>query len=108
MQRNHTIRKVKMENSDKIIVLIVTFTAAFITWKLVFDFYTQRFHKVFAHVIAIVTASFMFISSMILFAPSNYVRGVSPEVEITLTAILSVVAMVGVLYVLFKHILVKK
>jgi len=50
----------------------------------------------------------MFISSMILFAPSNYVRGVSPEVEITLTSIISVVGMVGVLYVLFKHILVKK
>lgn len=97
-----------MENSDKIIVLVITFTAAFITWKLVFDFYKLRFHRIFAHVIAIVTASFMFISSMILFAPSNYVRGVTPEVEITLTSVLSVVAMVGVLYVFFKHVLVRK
>jgi len=97
-----------MENSDKIIVLVITFTAAFITWKLVFDFYKLRFHRLFAHVIAIVTASFMFISSMILFAPKNYVRGVTPEVEITVGSLLSVIAMVAVLYVFFKHILVKK
>ena len=97
-----------MENSDKIIVLVITFTAAFITWKLVFNFYKQRFHNVFAHVISIITASFMFISCMILFAPSNYVRGVTPEVEVSIMPILSIVGMVGVLYVLFKYILVKK
>lgn len=97
-----------MENSDKIIVLIITFSAAFITWKMVFDFYKQRFHKVFAHLIAIMTASFMFISSMILFAPSNYVRGVTPEVEITVSAILSVIAMVGILFLFFKYMPAKK
>lgn len=97
-----------MENSDKIIVLIITFSAAFITWKMVFDFYKQRFHKVFAHLIAIMTASFMFISSMILFAPSKYVRGVTPEVEVTISAILSVVAMVGVLFLFFKYMPAKK
>jgi hypothetical protein len=97
-----------MENSDKIIVLIITFSAAFITWKMVFDFYKLRFHKVFAHLIAIMTASFMFISSMILFAPSNYVRGVTPEVEVTISAILSVVAMVGVLFLFFKYMPAKK
>lgn len=97
-----------MENSGKIIVFIITFTAAFITWKLVYDFYKQRFHKIFAQLIAVITASFMLMSSMILFAPSNYIRGISPEVEITPTAILSVVGMITVLYVLFKYILVKK
>lgn len=92
-----------MENMDKIIVLVITFTAAFATWKMVFDFYKVRFHKVFAHVIAITTASFMFVSSMILFAPSNYQRGVTPEVEISPMAIISVIVMVGVLYVFFKY-----
>jgi hypothetical protein len=97
-----------MENADKIIVFIITFTASFITWKLVFDFYKQRFHGVFTHIIAILTATFMFIASMILFAPKNYVRGVTPEVEITATSILSVIAMVVVLYLFFKYIPAKK
>ncbi len=92
-----------MENADKIIVFIITFTAAFITWKLVFDFYKQRFHGIFTHIIAILTATFMFIASMILFAPSNYVRGVTPEVEITATAIFSVIAMVAILYLFLKY-----
>lgn len=97
-----------MENSDKIIVLVITLLAALITWKIVFDFYKQRFHKVFAHLIAIMTASFMFISSMILFAPKNYVRGVTPEVEITFSAILSVIAMIAVLFLFFRYISSKK
>ncbi|WP_419769193.1 MAG: hypothetical protein ACNI3C_07470 [Candidatus Marinarcus sp.] len=93
-----------MENMDKIIVLVITITAAFLTWKMVFNFYKQRFHKIFAHIIAIMTASFMFISSMILFAPKNYQRGVTPEVEISFMAVVSVIAMVGVLYAFFKYI----
>lgn len=97
-----------MENSGKIIVFIITFTAAFITWKLVYDFYKVRFHKIFAQLISVITASFMLMSSMILFAPTNYVRGVTPEVEITPTAILTIVGMITLLYVLFKYILVKK
>lgn len=64
-----------MENMDKIIVLVITITAAFLTWKMVFNFYKQRFHKIFAHIIAIMTASFMFISSMILFAPKIIKEG---------------------------------
>lgn len=97
-----------MENPDKIIVLIITLTAAFATWKMVFDFYKVRFHKIFAHIIAIMTGSFMFISTMILFAPSNYQRGVTPEVEITFISIISVIVMVGVLYLFFKYIPSKK
>jgi len=97
-----------MENSDKIIVFIITFTAAFITWRLVFNFYKQRFHGVFTHIIAILTATFMFIASMILFAPKNYVRGVTPEVEISAMSILSVVAMVAILYLFLKYMPAKK
>lgn len=97
-----------MENPDKIIVLIITLTAAFATWKMVFDFYKVRFHKIFAHIIAIMTGSFMFISTMILFAPSNYQRGVTPEVEINFMSIISVIVMVGVLYLFFKYIPSKK
>lgn len=90
-------------NTDKVIVLIITFTAAVATWKMVFDFYKVRYHKIFSHIIAIMTASFMFVSSMILFAPKNYVRGVTPEVEISFMAIASIVGMLAIIYLIFKY-----
>lgn len=93
-----------MENLDKILVLITTFAAAFLTWKMVFDFYSTKLHKVFSHLIAVVTASFMFMSSMILFLPQNYQRGVTAETEFTAMSFISVVVMIIVIYVLFKYI----
>ncbi len=91
-------------NYDKIIVLIIVFTASFITWKIIKDFYITKFHMIFAHLISIVTASFMLLSSMFLFVPKNYQRGISPEVELSTISIVSVVIMVLVIYFLFKFI----
>ena len=89
---------------EKIIVLTIVLMAAFLTWKMVKDFYITKLHKLFAHLIAVITSSFMLLSSMFLFMPKNYQRGVGPEVEITFTSILTVVVMLGVLYLFFKFV----
>ena len=89
---------------EKMIVLFIVITASVITWKLVKDFYITKFHKVFAHLIAVITASFMLLSSMILFVPKNYQRGVGPEVELNFMGVITVVVMVAVLYLFFKYI----
>lgn len=88
---------------EKIIVLIIVLSAAFLTWKMVKDFYIQRLHRVLAHLIAVVTSSFMLLSSMFLFMPKNYQRGAGPEVEISFMSIATVVVMLAVLYVFFKY-----
>ncbi|XPV69314.1 MAG: hypothetical protein ACNI25_01760 [Halarcobacter sp.] len=95
-------------NYDKIIVLVIVFTASFITWKMVKDFYKDKFHMVFAHLIAIITASFMLLSTMFLFMPKNYQRGVGPEVELSVQSVLIVIVMVLVLYLFFKYLPGKK
>ena len=89
---------------EKIIVLTIVLMAAFLTWKMVKDFYITKLHKLFAHLIAVITSSFMLLSSMFLFMPKNYQRGAGPEVEITFTSILTVVVMLGVSYLFFKFV----
>lgn len=89
---------------EKIIVLIIVLTAAFLTWKMVKDFYITKMHKIFAHLLAVITSSFMLLSSMFLFMPKNYQRGMGPEVEINFMSILTVVIMLCVLYVFFKFV----
>ena len=88
---------------EKIIVLIIVLLASFLTWKMVKDFYITKFHMVFAHLIAIITASFMLLSSMFLFMPKNYQRGVTPEVELNLISIVIILIMLSVLYLFFKY-----
>ena len=89
---------------DKIIVLLIVLTASFLTWKMVKDFYITKLHKVFAHLIAVITSSFMLLSSMFLFLPQNYQIGTGPEVEITFTGIITVIVMLAVLYLFFKYV----
>lgn len=89
---------------EKIIVLVIVLMAAFITWKMVKDFYITKIHKLFAHLIAVITASFMLLSSMFLFLPKNYQRGVGPEVEISFMSIATIIVMLGVLYLFFKFV----
>ncbi len=88
---------------EKIIVLVIVLSAAFITWKMVKDFYITKLHRVFAHLIAVVTSSFMLLSAMFLFMPKNYQRGAGPEVELSIMSIVTVVVMVAVLYIFFKY-----
>ena len=88
---------------EKIIVLLIVLTAAFLTWKMVIDFYRTKIHKVFAHLIAVITSSFMLLSSMFLFMPKNYQRGAGPDVEISFMSIATIVVMLAVLYVFFKY-----
>jgi hypothetical protein len=89
---------------EKIIVLLIVLTSAFLTWKMVKDFYITKIHRVFAHLIAVITSSFMLLSSMFLFMPKNYQRGVGPEVEINVMSIITIIVMLGVLYLFFKFI----
>ncbi|AXX87898.1 MULTISPECIES: hypothetical protein [Malaciobacter] len=93
-----------MENYEQIVVLIIVFSASFITWKLVKDFYKTKIHMIFAHLIAIATASFMLLSTMFLFMPKNYVKGQTAEVELSFISIIIVIAMVGIIYFFFKYI----
>lgn len=88
---------------EKIIVLVIVLTASFITWKMVKDFYATKFHKVIAHLIAVVTSSFMLLSTMFLFMPKDYQRGAGPEVELSFMSIVTVIVMVAVLYIFFKY-----
>lgn len=89
---------------QKIIVLIIVMTASFITWKIIKDFYSERFHSVFSHLIAVITASFMFLSSMFLFVPKDFKRGIGPEVEISTTSILTIIAMLAIIYFVFRYL----
>lgn len=93
-----------MENADKAIVLLIVVVSAVLTWKMVFDFYKNKFHRIFAHLIAVVTASFMFMSTMILFVPKDYQRGATAEVELTFMAFVTVVVMLSAIYLFFKYI----
>lgn len=88
---------------EKIVVLLIVLSAAFFTWKMVKDFYMTKFHKVIAHLIAVITSSFMLLSTMFLFMPKNYQRGAGPEVELSFMSVFTVVVMVAVLYVFFKY-----
>ena len=87
---------------EKMIVLVIVLIASFTTWKLVKDFYMRKLHRVLAHLIAVVTSSFMLLSSMFLFIPQNYQRGAGPEVELSFMSVATVIVMVAVLYVFFK------
>ncbi len=89
---------------EKIIVLIIVFTASFLTWKMVKDFYKTKFHMIFTHIIAIVTSSFMLLSSMFLFMPKNYQRGTTSEVELSIVSVVTIVVMLLTLYLFFKYI----
>ncbi|RXJ87985.1 hypothetical protein [Arcobacter sp. CECT 8985] len=93
-----------MENIDKIIVLTIVFFSAFITWKVIKDFYITKFNKIFAHLIAIVTASFMLLSIMFLFIPKNYQRGQTAEVDLNFNSLAISFAMIAIIYILFKYI----
>ena len=93
---------------EKMIVLLIVLTASILTWKMVKDFYITKLHKVFAHLIAVITSSFMLLSSMFLFLPKNYQRGVGPEVEINFVGIATILVMLVVLYIFFKYIPNKK
>ena len=89
---------------DNIIVLLIVLTASFLTWKMVKDFYITKLHKVFAHLIAVITSSFMLLSSMFLFLPKNYQGGAGPEVAITFISVITVLVMLGVLYLFFRFV----
>ncbi len=89
---------------EKIIVLIIVLIATFLTWKMVKDFYKTKFHMIFTHLIAIVTSSFMLLSSMFLFMPKNYQRGSTAEVELSTISVITVIVMLLVLYLFFKYI----
>lgn len=93
-----------MENADKAIVLLIVLVSAVLTWKMVFDFYKGKLHKVFAHLIAVATASFMFMSTMILFVPKNFQRGATPEVEFSFLSLVTVIVMLAAIYLFFKYI----
>ena len=88
---------------EKIVVLLIVLTASIFTWKMVKDFYITKFHKVFAHLIAVITSSFMLLSTMFLFMPKNYQRGAGPEVELSFMSVFTVIVMVAVLFVFFKY-----
>jgi len=87
---------------EKIIVLLIVLMAGFLTWKMVKDFYITKMHKIFAHLIAVATASFMLLSTMFLFMPKNYQRGAGPDVELSFMSVFTVLVMLAVLFVFFK------
>lgn len=91
-------------NYDKIIVLVIVLIAAISTWKMVKDFYITKIHKIFAHLIAVATSSFMLLSTMFLFMPKDYQRGAGPEVELSFMSVFTVFVMVAVLYVFFRYV----
>ena len=88
---------------DKAIVLFITMFASFLTWKFVKDFYISKFHMLFAHIIAIMTATFMFLSTILLFAVKDFKRG-EEEIVFSLSSFVIVIFMVGTIYVLFKYL----
>ncbi len=98
-----------MKNSDQIIILVITFLAAGLTWKMIYDFYKTKLHKVFTHLIAVMTASFMLLSTTFLFMNKNYQRGSDePEMILSLESFSILFIMLFVIFILFKYIPSKK
>lgn len=89
--------------NSQIIIMIITLVAAFLTWKMVYDFYKTRLHKVLTHLIAVMTGSFMLLSTTFLFMNKNYQRGSDePQMLLSLQSVGTVVVMLLVLYFFFK------
>ncbi|WP_428026980.1 hypothetical protein [Arcobacter sp.] len=98
-----------MKNSEQIIILIITIVSAGLTWKMVFDFYKTKIHKVFSHLIAVITASFMLLSVTFLFMNKEYQRGSGePEMVLSLSSLGILFVMLFVLYIFFRYIPSKK
>ncbi|WP_428024072.1 hypothetical protein [Arcobacter sp.] len=98
-----------MKNSEQIIILIITIVSAGLTWKIVFDFYKTKIHKVFSHLIAVITASFMLLSVTFLFMNKEYQRGSGePEMVLSLSSLGILFVMLFVLYIFFRYIPSKK
>ncbi len=98
-----------MKNSEQIIILIITIVSAGLTWKMVFDFYKTKIHKVFSHLIAVITASFMLLSVTFLFMNKEYQRGSDePEMVLSLSSLGILFVMLFVLYIFFRYIPSKK
>ncbi|WP_298753423.1 hypothetical protein [uncultured Arcobacter sp.] len=94
-----------MKNSDQIIILIITFLAAGLTWKMVFDFYKTKLHKIFTHLISVITASFMLLSTTFLFMNKDYQRGgTEPEMILSAQSFAILFAMLFVIFIFFKYI----
>ena len=94
-----------MKNSDQILIMIITFVSAGLTWKMVYDFYKTKFHKVFTHLIAVMTGSFMLLSSTFLFMNKNYQRGGDePEMVLSFSSLGILFVMLFVLFIFFKYI----
>ena len=87
-----------------LVVYLIVFTAAGLTWKMVKDFFIKKISTILAHLLSVITPSFMLLSSIFLFVPKNYQRGAGPEVEINFIGIITIVVMLGVLYLFFKYV----
>jgi hypothetical protein len=93
-----------MKNSDEIIILILTFASAAFTWKMIFDFYKTKMHKIFTHLIAVMTASFMLLSTTFLFMNKEYQRGGSqPEMVLNFQSFGILFLMLFTIYMLFRY-----
>lgn len=94
-----------MKNSDQILIMMVTFIAAGVTWKLVFDFYKTKLHKVFTHLISVLTASFMLLSTTFLFMNKEYQRGgEQPEMVLSAQSLGILFIMLFIMYIFFRYI----
>ncbi len=87
-----------------IIVYIIVFAATFFTWKVIKDFYEPKFHKLITHLIAVFTSLFMFLSTMTLFIPRNYQRGITPEIELNFSSVGIIVIMLSIIYFFFRYL----
>lgn len=85
------------------IVMILIFISAFLVWKWVKDFYQRNHSKILSHLVAIATASFMVMGSMFLFIPKDYQRGVTSEVDLSLTSFGGLIIMLALIYYFFKY-----
>ncbi|MGB7402639.1 MAG: hypothetical protein WA916_08660 [Arcobacter sp.] len=94
-----------MGNIDQIIILILTLVSALLTWKMVFDFYKTKIHKVITHLIAVITASFMLLSTTFLFMNKNYQRGSGdPQMILSFSSVGILIVMLLILYLFFRYI----
>lgn len=91
--------------NDQIIIMILVFGSGLLTWKIIFDFYKTKLHKVFTHLIAVMTGSFMLLSTTFLFMNENYQRGSGdPQMILSTKSIATTVIMLLVIYILFRFI----
>lgn len=85
------------------VVMVLLFASAFFTWKWIKEFYQRNHGMILSHLVAIVTALFMFISSLILFLPKPELGHGPNDMDLNPINFVIIITMLGIIFYFFKY-----